>query len=164
MVGDQAVGTDSGATPTASLTLDFSRALLELTVRENGDAMNTLSRVFSEFARLFADVEQRCHKMRQSMPDDAELSSVISDCAAATVALAEGLRAMQLHDITDQRLSHVATLLSALADDRQCDIAQVLTDNEAMELLRMIQSGVPSQEASARLGVKCAARGSVELF
>lgn len=126
--------------------------------------MNTLSRVFSEFARLFADVDQRCRALQQSMPDDTELASVISDCAAATVALGEGLRAMQLHDITDQRLSHVATLLSALADGRQCDIAQVLTDDEARELLRLIEIGVPSQKAGSMLGANCAARGSVELF
>lgn len=163
MVGNQARGTAArDATP--ALTLDFSRALLELTVRENGDAMNTLSRVFSEFARLFSDVEQRCHALQRAMPDDSELSSVISDCAAATVALGNGLRAMQLHDITDQRLTHVATLLAAVAAGRTCDIAEVLTDDEERALLRLIESGVPVEEAGTLLGVDCAARGSVELF
>lgn len=145
-------------------TLTYSRALLELTVRENGEAMDTITRIFSEIASLFADVEQRCEALRRSCPDDETLASVGEDCAAATRALREGLRAMQLHDITDQRLSHVATLLGALSDGRECEIESVLTDGEERELLRLIRSGVSGDEAFGRLGDDSAARGSVELF
>jgi len=89
---------------------------------------------------------------------------VSQDCAAATVALREGLRAVQLHDITDQRLSHVATLLGALSDGRDCEIASVLTDSEARALLELIENGVSSDEAFGQLGTNPTARGSVELF
>lgn len=153
-----------GDAPDAERKLEYSRALLELTVRENGDAMNTITRVFSEMARLFVDVERRCAELRAAAPGNAHLDSVSQDCAAATVALREGLRAVQLHDITDQRLSHVATLLGALSEGRDCEIASVLTDSEEHALLELIESGVPSAEAHGRLGGESAVRGSVELF
>lgn len=145
-------------------TLAFTRALLELTVRENGEAMDTITRIFSEIASLFLDVERRCEALRRSAPDDEQLASVGEDCAAATRALRTGLRAMQLHDITDQRLSHVVTLLGALGDGRRFDIATVLTDDEERTLLRLIQDGVPGGEVLGRLGSGNAVRGSVELF
>jgi len=145
-------------------TLEYSRALLELTVRENGAAMDTITRVFSEMASLFVDVERRCAELRAAAPGNAHLDSVSQDCAAATVALREGLRAVQLHDITDQRLSHLATLLGALSDGRDCEIASVLTDHEARALLELIENGVSSDEAFGQLGANPTARGSVELF
>lgn len=157
------IGTPDGD-DSAALTLSFSRALLELTVRENGVAMDTIARSFSEFARLFVDVEQRCNALRTAMPDNAQLVSVSEDCAEAALALSHGLRAMQLHDITDQRLSHVATLLAAVSRGQPLDIESVLTDDEERALLRLIEDGVPTHEASARLGEDGSGRGSVELF
>lgn len=148
----------------AALMLHFSQALLELTVRENGVAMDTIARSFSEFARLFIDVEQCCNALRDAMPDNPQLESVSNDCAEAALALSDGLRAMQLHDITDQRLSHVATLLGAVIRRQPLDIDSVLTDDEARALLRLMQDGVPAHEASARLSGDCSERGSVELF
>lgn len=148
----------------AALTLRFSRALLELTVRENGVAMDRIARSFSEFARLFVDVEECCNALRDAMPDNPQLESVSDDCAEAALALSDGLRAMQLHDITDQRLSHVATLLAAVTRGQPLDIDSVLTDDEARALLRLMQDGVPAHEASARLGEDGSERGSVELF
>jgi len=150
--------------PESQKTLEYSRALLELTVRENGEAMSTITRVFSEMAGLFVNVERRCAELRAAAPGNAHLDAVSQDCAAATVALREGLRAVQLHDITDQRLSHVVTMLGALSDGRECEIASVLTDNEARALLELIENGVPSDEAFGQLGTNPAARGSVELF
>ena len=150
--------------PSSAKTLEYSRALLELTVRENGEAMSTITRVFSEMASLFVDVERRCAELRAADPGNAHLDSVSQDCAAATVALREGLRAVQLHDITDQRLSHVATLLGAVSDGRSCEIASVLTDNEARALLELIENGVSGDEAFGQLGTGPTARGSVELF
>lgn len=141
----------------------FTRALLELTVRENGEAMNTITRIFSEVTRLFADVEQRCERLRSAAPENAGLASVGDDCAAASEALRTGLRAIQLHDITDQRLSHVAAILGALNDRREFDIASVLTDDEERALLRLIEAGVPGAEVIGRLG-ESEVRGSVELF
>lgn len=159
----ETLGNPRGEDP-AALALTFSRALLELTVRENGVAMDTLARSFSEFARLFVDVEQRCNALRTAMPDDPQLASVSEDCAEAALALSQGLRAMQLHDITDQRLSHVATLLTAVSCGQPLDIESVLTDDEARALLRLMEEGVPAHEASARLGASASERGSVELF
>lgn len=144
-------------------TLSFSVALLELTVRENGVAMDTLARVFAEMARLFDDVERRCDSLEAALPDD-ELAAVRDDCAAAAETLREGLRATQLHDITDQRLSHVATLLAALSDGRQCDIGAVLTDAEEHALLALIERGLSRDEACRQLSDDGPARGSVELF
>jgi len=150
--------------PPSAKTLEYSRALLELTVRENGAAMSTITRVFSEMASLFVDVERRCAELRAAAPGNAHLDSVSQDCAAGTVALREGLRAVQLHDITDQRLSHVATLLGALSDGRDCEIASVLTDSEERALLELIEKGVSTDEAFGQLGTNPTARGSVELF
>lgn len=141
----------------------FSCALLELTVRENGHAMNTISRVFTEVTRLFADLEQRCDRMCRAATDDAELAAVRRDCAAASASLRGGLQAIQLHDITDQRLSHVAAILGALLEGREPDIASVLSDDEERALLRLIEQGVSGADVIRRLEVS-QVRGSVELF
>lgn len=146
------------------LPLAFSRALLELTVRENGEAMDTITRIFSEVSSLFVDVEQRCQALQAVAPGNEELASVGKDCAAASLALRTGLRAMQLHDITDQRLSHLATILGALGDGRPMDIASVLADDEERALLRMIEDGVPSGQVVSLLDGDSGVRGSVELF
>lgn len=153
----------STAADVPNQAMAFTRALLELTVRENGDAMNTITRMFADVTRLFADVERRCARLRDAFPDPDELDSVAQGCAAGAAALRSGLRAMQLHDITDQRLSHVAAILGALIDGREIDIASVLTDDEERALLRLIEDGVRGTDVLDRLeGSRV--RGSVELF
>jgi hypothetical protein len=97
-------------------------------------------------------------------PGNEELASVGKDCAAASLALRTGLRAMQLRDITDQRLSHLAAILGALGDGHPMDIASVLTDDEERALLRMIENGVPSGQVVSLLDGDSGVRGSVELF
>lgn len=147
-------------------TLDYCRALLELTVRENGDAMNTITHVFSDMASLFGDVERRCRQLKAAAPADQveQVESVIRDCASAASVIRDGLRAVQVHDITDQRLAHVATLLGALRDGRDCEIGSVLSDSEEHALLELIERGVSGEDAFGHLGENSAARGSVELF
>ena len=147
-------------------TLEYCRALLELTVRENGDAMNTITRVFSDMASLFGDVERRCREIQAGAGADiqAQIDSAIEDCAAATSVIREGLRAVQIHDITDQRLAHVVILLAALREGRDCEISSVLSDSEEHELLELIEGGVSGQDAFGHLGENSAGRGSVELF
>lgn len=149
--------------PSFDKTLSYSRALLELTVRENGEAMSTITRIFSEIAYLFSDVEKRCAELSERAPEDPTVASVERDCRAAGVALREGLRAMQLHDITDQRLSHVAGLLMALGEGRRPDIESVLTEEEERALLKLIDSGVAIEDALERLD-GTSSQGSVELF
>jgi hypothetical protein len=144
--------------------LTYSRALLELTVRENGEAMATITRVFSEFARLFAEIEQRSRALQERFPQDAQLVSLVDDCTGAGRVLRDGLRAVQIHDITDQRLAHIATLLDALAEGRECEISSLLTDEEERALLQLIERGVPGHEVFGHLGNEDAVRGSVELF
>ena len=142
-------------------TLTYSRALLELTVRENGEAMATITRVFAEFAGLFQDIEQR---LQEAGARDGRLGSVAADCAGAGEVLREGLRAVQMHDITDQRLSHIAELLGALSEGRECEISSVLTEEEERALLSLIERGVPGHEVFGHLGGGDEVRGSVELF
>lgn len=144
--------------------LSYSRALLELTVRENGEAMGTITRIFSEMAYLFVDVEARCASLRRAGPEDEALAAVERDCRSASRALREGLCAVQLHDITDQRLSHVVRLLRALEERRPLDIASVLTEDEERSLLALIDGGVAIDDALDRLCGGAASTGSVELF
>ena len=150
----------------ADKTLAYCRALLELTVRENGDAMNTITRVFSDMASLFGDVERHCRRIQAGAGSDlnGQIDPVIEDCAAAASAIRDGLRAVQVHDITDQRLAHVVILLAALREGRDCEISAVLSDSEEHALLDLIERGVSGEDAFGHLGENSAARGSVELF
>lgn len=145
-------------------TLTYSRALLELTVRENGEAMETITRVFAEFAKLFGDIEQRCQALGAAAPADGQLVRIVEDCTAASSVLRDGLRALQIHDITDQRLAHIATLLHAMSQGTECEIAAVLTDEEERALLALMEQGVPGHELFGHLGNEDDVRGSVELF
>jgi hypothetical protein len=150
--------------PAHDRLLDYSRALLELTVRENGQAMETIARVFSEVADLFDDIQRHCSALAQQVDRPVVLGAFEEDCRAASVALREGLLAMQLHDITDQRLAHVIRLLAALGGDESCDIASVLTEGEERALLQLMDEGVPLDEALARVGNGARPQGTVELF
>ncbi len=144
-------------------TLSYSRALLELTVHENGVAMATISRAYSEVARLLAELEQDCRRLRGAAPEE-DLAALEQRCAAGSLALREALGAVQLHDITDQRLSHVVAMLGALDDGENFDIASVLTESEERALLDLIESGVRVDEALVLLQEQTARPGSVELF
>lgn len=145
-------------------TLSYSRALLGLTVRENGAAMSTISRVFSAVAHALVDLEARCALLAEGGADPDALAAMRSDCRQAGSALRDGLRAVQIHDITDQRLDHVLGLLCAMAEGRPLDIAAVLTDDEERALLALIDNGMAIDEALARLGDGAPSHGSVELF
>ncbi len=144
-------------------TLSYSRALLELTVHENGVAMATISRAYSEVARLLAELEQGCQRLRGAAPE-ADLAALEQRCAEGSRALREALGAVQVHDITDQRLAHVVAMLGALGDGESFDIASVLTESEERTLLDLIESGVQVDQALLLLQEETASPGSVELF
>lgn len=144
-------------------TLSYSRALLELTVHENGVAMATISRAYSEVARLLAELAQGCQRLRGRAPE-ADLAALEQRCAEGSRALHEALGAVQVHDITDQRLAHVVAMLGALGDGESFDIASVLTESEERALLDLIESGVQVDQALLLLQADTPSPGSVELF
>ncbi|MEQ8861273.1 MAG: hypothetical protein RIC56_21720 [Pseudomonadales bacterium] len=139
-------------------TLTFCRALLALTVRENGDAMAAISRVFEEAAGFVRDLEAPSDNPASRVAELGESRARLGE------ALRRGLAAVQLHDITDQRLAHVKLLLDALSRGREIEIAPVLSDAEERVLLELVDNGLSAEEACVRLAAADTARGSVELF
>lgn len=142
----------------------YCRALLALTIAENGEAVNTLAGIFADAASSFDAIARRCEDGRGDALDGEDRRFIAERCRASARLMSKGLVAMQSHDITDQRLAHIAELLRALVDGSDVDVSKVLTEGEERRLLSLMEQGVDLTSALGRLGEMGAADKSVELF
>ncbi|MFW6093666.1 MAG: hypothetical protein ACODAC_06805 [Pseudomonadota bacterium] len=145
-------------------TLRFSRALLELAVRGNGAAMGTISRVHTAVAAVVSDIAAQCDSLTDERCSAHTVARLKARCAAASSLLRDGAEAVQAHDITDQRLAHLARLLEVMRSGADIDIDAFLTEAEERTLLMLIEQGVTVDEALARLEQAAPDTDRVELF
>jgi len=142
----------------------YCRALLALTIAENGEAMNTLAGIFADAASSFDSIAQRCEGVSAHALEAADRRFIAERCRESARLMSKGLVAMQSHDITDQRLGHIAELLRALVDGSDIDVSKVLTEGEERRLLSLMEQGMDLPSALGHLGEMAAANKSVELF
>jgi len=82
----------------------YCRALLALTIQENGEAMNALAGIFADAAASFDRIQRRCEAVAEANPEE-DRAFIADLCRESAGLMRKGLMAMQSHDITDQRLA-----------------------------------------------------------
>src|SRR6056297_1510458 len=125
-------------------TLAYSEALLNLTLRQNSEAMTALARIFTEVGELLQAMETGCAAPADSVGADS--AAMQRYCQRALAKLRRGLTTLQMHDVTEQRLSHVLALLNAVGHGVAVDIESVLTEAEELALLQRMARNEPLVE------------------
>lgn len=124
----------------------FAIKLLEMTIQQNRHAMEILGEGLVSIAQDFQVL--------------TENSNIPSDTAVLFTARLDGMiQAMQSHDITDQRLSHVLAVLN----DPNVELREVLTEQTEFHVLEAVEKNMPFSLVADRVPQE-AQTSNVELF
>ena len=138
---------------------DIAVNLLDLAIRSNRDATDAAAQCFVELA---SRVEILCEQLERevaAMGDGPMRVAKLMQTQSIRNLIFRQIEGMQIHDITEQRLTHVLRYMQGDASD----VKETLTEGAERRLADLLEQGVAADQAIEQANTNCDT-GTVELF